>query len=90
MGLTFLGTVWPKMKNGKPTADTGLTEVGGLEITDVHAIGYKLLSSTPLLIIVYLFRNQINLVLAASASLLTRREGEDFLDLVIQLLLDTR
>jgi hypothetical protein len=90
VGLTFLGTVWPKMKNGKPTADTGLTEVGGLEITDVHAIGYKLLSSTPLLIIVYLFRNQINLVLAASASLLTRREGEDFLDLVIQLLLDTR
>ncbi len=89
VGLTFLGVVWPKLKNGKPTSETGLTETGGLEITDVHALGYKLLSSTQLLIIVYLFRSRINIVLAASASLFTREEGEAFLDLVTQLLLDT-
>jgi hypothetical protein len=88
MSVTVLGVVWPKMKNNKPTADTVVTECGNLSIKEVHGIGYKLLSSTRLLLIVYAYKNQMNLILASHACLFTREEAEDFLDLIIKNLLE--
>ena len=83
VAMTVLGVIWPAFKNGKPTSDTSLTRVGDLTIEEVHGIGYKLLSATRLLFIVYTFRNRLNLVLAASGNLFTRQEADQFMDLVL-------
>lgn len=82
--VTFLGVVWPVFKNGKPSMNSSPTEVGGLPIDEVHGIGYKLLSNTRVLLIVYIFENRLNLVLAASASLFTREEAESFMDVILE------
>ena len=57
---------------------------GGLEISEVHGVGYKLLSSTPLLLIVYAFRGRLNLMLHAKGTLFTRRESEEFMDIMMK------
>lgn len=87
MAITLLGVIWPETRNGKPTANTCVTQSGGLTISEVHGVGYKLLSNTHLLLIVYVFRNQLNFVLHASACLFTREEAEAFMDLVMENLL---
>ncbi|HTY23587.1 MAG TPA: condensation domain-containing protein [Desulfomonilaceae bacterium] len=88
VAITMLGVIWPAFKNGKPTVDTCLTQAGNLSVSTVHGIGYKLLSNTHLLFIVYFFRNRLNIVLAASAGLFTREESEAFMDLMLTNLLD--
>lgn len=88
VAITMLGVMWPAFRNGKPTMESCLTETGDLSITAVHGIGYKLLSNTHLLFIVYFFANKLNVVLAASASLFTREETDAFLDLMVANLLD--
>ncbi len=47
-------------------------------------MGYKLLSSTPLLLIVYSFRGRLNLVLHAKGTLFTRRESSEFMDIMMK------
>jgi hypothetical protein len=84
VAVTLLGVVWPETKNGKPTGDTCLTHSGGITINEVHGVGYKLLSNTPLLLIVYVFRNQLNLVLHASGSLFTKEEANAFMDVTMK------
>ncbi len=81
--VTFLGVVWPISKNGKPSMDSSPTEFGGASIEEIHGIGYKLLSNTKILLIVYIFRNRLNLMLAASASLFTLEEAESFMDFIL-------
>lgn len=86
--ITLLGVVWPASRNGRPTGDSCLTSAGGFEISEVHGLGYKLLSNTHVLLIVYVFRNVLNFVLAASGALFSRIEAEEFLDLILEELLD--
>jgi hypothetical protein len=88
LGVTLIGVVWPVFKNGRATGETSFTRTGNLEITDVHGIGYKLLSSTRLLFIVYGFKSELNIMLAASASLFTRQEAEEYLDMTVHHLLN--
>jgi len=85
--ITLLGVIWPETRNGKPTANTCLTRSGDFTISEVHGVGYKLLSNTHLLLIVYVFRNQLNFLLHASACLFTRDEADAFMDLVMKNLL---
>ncbi|MEW6140034.1 MAG: condensation domain-containing protein [Thermodesulfobacteriota bacterium] len=86
IGVTLLGAVWPKMKNGKPSTETALTNAADLSLREVHAIGYKLLSGNHAMLVAYTFRNRLNLVLAGSACRFTRKETEDFLDLIVKIL----
>jgi len=88
IGVSLLGVLWPKMRNGKPTADTVLTECGDLAVTEVHGLGYKLLSSTRIVLIVYAFRSRMNLILASHACLFSFQEAEEFLDLIVENLLE--
>jgi hypothetical protein len=83
VAITLLGVIWPAFRNGRATTESCPTEAGNLTITEVHGIGYKLLSSTPVLFIVYLFRNRLNVVLAASGGVFTRAEAEQFMDLFV-------
>lgn len=87
IAVTFLGTVWPKLINGKPSAESSVTMSGNLHVAEVHGVGYKLHSDTKLLLIVYAFQNRLNLILEAAGSLFTRSETEQFLDLISDLLL---
>jgi hypothetical protein len=82
--VTLLGVVWPETKNGKPTANTCLTHTGGISVDEVHGVGYKLLSNTPILLIVYAFRNKLNLVLHVSGTLFTSGESDAFMDIVMK------
>ncbi len=82
--ITLLGVIWPATENGKLTTDSSLTGTGHLAIMEVHGIGYKLLSRTPLVFVAYVFRKQLNVVLAASASVFTRWEAESFMDLAMK------
>lgn len=86
IAVTLLGVMWPELKNGKPTTYSCLTHVGDAEISEVHGLGYKLLSSTPLLVLVYFYKGMLNFVLASSASLFTRQETDQFLDLLLDAL----
>jgi len=87
VAITLLGVVWPGARNGRPTQDSCVSRVADATITELHGIGYKLLSSTHLLFIIYIFNNRLNFVLAASASHFTRQEAESFMDLVLDQLL---
>ncbi len=86
IAVTFLGTVWPKLINGKPSAESCVNNSADLQVTEVHGVGYKLHSGTDLLLIVYAFQNKLNLILEAAGSLFTRVETEQFLDLIVELL----
>jgi hypothetical protein len=88
LGITALGVLWPKVRNGKPTGESAVTDSAELTVTEVHGIGYKLLSSTRVPLIVYAFRNRLNLVLACSASLFTRQEAEALMDLIMTSLIE--
>ncbi len=88
LAVTLLGVIWPSSRNGKPTPDSCLTSAGDLAIREIHGLGYKLLSSTHLLLIVYAYRNRLNFVLSSAASLFTREETEAFLDLLMKHLLE--
>lgn len=87
IAVTFLGAVWPKIVNGKPSADSSITIAADLTVSEVHGLGYKLHSGTRLILIGYAFRERLNLILAGSGSLFTRDETEAFLDLVVGKLL---
>jgi hypothetical protein len=87
VAITLLGVVWPGVRNGRPTQDTCVTKVVDADVTALHGVGYKLLSSTHLLFIIYIFQNRLNFVLASSASHFTRQEAESFMDLVLDQLL---
>ncbi len=87
VAITPLGVLWPTLQNGRPTGETFLKKSGELDVTEVHGIGYKLASNTRLLLVVYAFRDQVNLILASSASLFTRQESEQFMELIMENLL---
>lgn len=86
IAVTFLGTVWPKLINGKPSAESSVTRSADLRVAEVHGVGYKLHSGTELLLIVYAFHNRLNLILEASGSLFTQSETGLFLDLIVEIL----
>jgi len=87
IAVTLLGALWPMIKNGKPSANSSVTRSGDFSITEVHGLGYKLLSSTHVLLMVYIFDGRLNLILTSSASLFNRQEAEAFLDLFVHNLL---
>ncbi len=89
MAITVLGVIWPTVRNGKPTAESCLTRTADLAISEVHGLGYKLLSNTHLLLIVYVYRNRLNFVLSASASVFTRQETQAFMDLLMAGLMES-
>jgi hypothetical protein len=84
VAITPLGVLWPTLQNGRPSGETFLKKSGALDVTEVHGLGYKLASNTRLLLVVYAFRDQVNLILASSASLFTRQESEEFMDLIMK------
>jgi len=87
VAITPLGVLWPTLQEGRPTGETFLKKSGALDVTEVHGIGYKLASNTRLLLVAYAFRDQVNLILTSSASLFTRQESEQFMDLIMENLL---
>jgi hypothetical protein len=86
IAVTLLGVMWPEIKNGKPTVDSCLTHVGECEISQVHGLAYKMISNTPALVLVYLYKGLLNFVMASSASVFTREEADEFLDLLLDAL----
>ncbi len=86
IGVTFLGIIWPEVENGRVTGNTAFSRTADVDITAIHGIGYKLLSDTHLLLIAYIYKHELNLVLAASGCLFTKPEAEQFMDLVVEAL----
>jgi Condensation domain len=84
--LGFLGNLWPEANDRKITGDSCLTSAGGVTITEVHGVAYKLASRTPLYLTAYFFRKRLNLMLSAAAWQFTEDEAQAFLDLVVKLL----
>jgi len=84
IAITVLGVIWPTVRNGKPTAESCLTRTADLAISELHGLGYKLLSNTHLLLIVYVYCNRLNFILSASASVFTRQETQAFMDLMME------
>jgi hypothetical protein len=86
IAVTLMGAIWPGTKKSKPSLETCLAEVCGADITELHGLGYKLLSRTHLLLIVYFFHSRLNLILAASGSHFSYNEANDFVDLIAEML----
>lgn len=89
IAIILLGVIWPEMKNGKPTLNSFPTCVGETQITEVYGTGYKHMTSTPLLLIVYFYLNRLNFILTASGSLLTREETDEFMDVLVDIFRET-
>jgi hypothetical protein len=87
MTVTMLGVVWP-LREGNESHESFPTRLGDARISEVHGIGYKLLSRTPIVFIVYIFRGQLNVVMAVAGSLFTRDEADRFADSFVALLRD--
>ncbi len=87
IAITVLGIFWPKMNEGRPTRESVFTRVGDLEAVEVFGVAHRMLSKTQALLLVYTFRNRLNLVLTCSASLFTRQETELFIDLLVKKLM---
>ena len=86
MTITMLGVVWPLRRADRELGASFPTRIGNMLINEVHGIGYKLLSSTPLVFVVYIFRRRLNIVMAAAGSLFTRDEADRFADAFIAVL----
>lgn len=89
VAVTLMGVIWPEIKQGRPTGESSLASFHDLTVREIHGLGYKLLSNTHVLLIVHTFRKRLNLVLAASACHFSRKEADDFLDLIRELLLNS-
>ncbi|MDR3603493.1 MAG: hypothetical protein P4L38_02590 [Syntrophaceae bacterium] len=87
IAITVLGVFWPKMNEGRPTRESVFARVGDLEAVEVFGVAHQMLSKTQALLLVYTFRNRLNLVLTCSASLFTREETELFIDLLVKKLM---
>ncbi len=83
VSVTMLGVVWPILVNGKASDNSYHINFDDTVITEIHGVGYKLLSSTPLTLIVYIYLNRLNLVMATAARLFTRDEAESFMDKIV-------
>jgi hypothetical protein len=86
LALGFFGVLWPRTNGRSITGESYLLSAGGLEITEVHGMAYKLLSRTPLYFSTYIYRQQLNLILSAAGCQFTKAESEDFLSLVVRIL----
>ncbi|MFH0960864.1 MAG: hypothetical protein V1897_19435 [Pseudomonadota bacterium] len=84
IATTVLGVVWPKIQNGRPTVESALTRIGDLDVLEVFGAPHKMLSKTPILLIIYVYRNKLNVVLTSLAGLFTKQESEHFLDLIMK------
>jgi hypothetical protein len=82
------GMMWPETKGGRRTGDSYLKQAGGLNLTEFHAIPYKLGYRCPLILGAYTFRKRLNLQIMASASHFTRAETERFVDLLGNVLVE--
>lgn len=82
------GLMWPEVKNGRRTGDSYLIEAGDLDLTEFHAIPYKLGYHCPLILGAYTFRRRLNLQLMSLVSHYTSDETERFMDLLVKVMLD--
>jgi hypothetical protein len=82
------GIMWPEVRNGKLTGDSYLTRAGDLDLTEFHALPYKLGYHCPLILGAYTFRKSLNLQLISLASHFTLAETERFIKLLAEVLLD--
>jgi Condensation domain len=82
------GVMWPELKDGRRTGDSYLTESGDLELTEFHAIPYKLGYHCPLILGAYTFRGKLNLQLMSLVSHYTSSETQRFMDLLVKVILD--
>jgi len=84
VGVSFLGVLWPAMKDGRPGIESSLVYPGDLEITEAHGLNYKPAGTPYINLIVYVYRSRLNLCLAASASVLTREECHGLIDTIVE------
>ncbi|MGO9737996.1 MAG: hypothetical protein ACLPVO_11245, partial [Desulfomonilaceae bacterium] len=77
----------PSASQMAPTRESVFARVGDLEAVEVFGVAHQMLSKTQALLLVYTFRNRLNLVLTCSASLFTREETELFIDLLVKKLM---
>lgn len=84
--LTNLGVVWPRMEGDKPTGETAIRTVGGLDLTDIHtSVGTARKNSNALLLRTFLDR--LYLVFFVGRHQVADRDAEEFSALVVQKML---
>ena len=88
MLIAPFGLMWPEIRDGRRTGDSFLTAAGGLDLTEFHAIPYKLGYHCPLILGAYTFRGRLNLQLMSLVTHYTSSETERFMDLLVKVILD--
>jgi hypothetical protein len=88
MLISSFGVMWPEVQDGRPTGRSSLTRVGGVDVTEVHVMGYKHAPWTPLRIYAYTFRSRLNLLLWVANSHFVRAESEKFINIMVEGLRD--
>ncbi|MFZ5865083.1 MAG: hypothetical protein ACOYXY_04310 [Thermodesulfobacteriota bacterium] len=89
MAVGFLGLVWPRYENGRPTGDSALEKAGDLNIYETHGTGYKLAGNADINLYAYIYQRRLNLVLTSTADILTSEECTEFLNLLVQAIVAT-
>lgn len=86
--VTWLGNGWSETRGGKFTNDLFTRRVGGLEVTEIHAIGHALALKSPLRVWGGLFRERLNLVFTLSGQHFTESEAESFVQRALKALVE--
>lgn len=86
--IASFGSMWPEISDGRRTGNSYIQRAGGLDLTEFHAIPYKLGYWCPLVFGIHTFRKRLNLQFMASAGHFTRAEAERFVKLLGDVLIE--
>jgi NRPS condensation-like uncharacterized protein len=84
----FLGEIWPQFKGQAQGEESCLVRLGNADIIEVHGTGYKLAGNAAVNLYAYVYRRRFHLVLACSAAVLSERECEEFIELLVRTILE--
>jgi len=86
--FSYLGVLWPKIKDGRTTGESYLIRLGDLELTDVHLGSCKFATRDPVRLGVLNFRGKLKIIMSVSYHYFTVEEALSFLDLYAETVLE--
>ena len=81
--VTFMGSLFPRFDGEGMGRDSSLTTFGDLEIIDIHAAAYKHVGGAAMHLVVFIYRNRLNLLLATWGKFMTEAECNGFMDVLV-------
>ncbi|MDD4240701.1 MAG: hypothetical protein PHG54_04660 [Smithellaceae bacterium] len=80
--LSNVGVVWPKIAEGKPTGETEIDRIGGMEFLDIYT-SLGVTYNNPLAMTLRTFRGRLSFIFSASRERISDKDAQAFAKLVM-------